>query len=431
MKPKVIKKAVQEVVVEGTGDVVRRYYAEKLEKFTQEYGLHVTFIDNSSFGQDDSEYRKKIEKIKQDKLHWADHFDKASLDYQQKIGSLHPDVVFVCTPSSTHCDVAREWILREKEKRPLIFIEKPLDTNLEKARMLLGYCGYQDERIFVFDHYRARWPRQLSVYDALKEQFAITGKKKWLKSFEFYFLEDHSSNDEEYLKSNPYARKEKHGPIEIENRVKDTNDGLILDMMPHALAFLNRFAILGTVRPTHVMAGQYTGVDGDLSKRTEIAKETLAVAKFRFKDIYHARDAEGTVYLGKGVGGVRALNIKGEVKLAKLVGENGAEARFNFKPKSEKSELVLETESGPGPTYPLQDPYDFFLRSVIEGKFSKAKQKVGIYLEDAKRMLEIMEDTRYPISSKDMIPTYPLGSIGGQTPFLEDAISKLRFVFPL
>jgi predicted dehydrogenase len=359
----------------------------------EDYGLQVTFTYDSKYGENKPEYRKKIRKIVSE-LRWAhDILDKSDPGWAEKLAGINPDVVFVCTPDSTHLEIVKYWMSRTR--KPLLFIEKPLESDLNRARDIQGYCKYQDDRVFVFDHYRTRWTPNEAEMGLFRDTFGISLadpsvlKKSWLKSFDFYFVEDHSSNDKDYLKSNPDAKKNKslHGPLELENRTVSANGGMILDMMPHAFAFLDRFAILGTVTITHVKAGKYVGVSGDLSKSAGIDNETFAMVKIRFKDLFHNQDAEGTIYVGKGIGGVRQLrrhknkdgaiifdDLFRDVKYAVIRGTNGAEARFDF--KSEKKYSLVQTD-GKEWNRDLDDPHDVFFRSVIEGSFNSDKLMHG------------------------------------------------------
>src|SRR5205823_6599864 len=146
---------------------------------------------------------------------------------------LQPDVVIIATPDFTHVDVCKEWLNRYPAPNQ-IFIEKPLTDSLNEARSLLGVTGVGNNGVLAFDHYRARL---LPSDDQIKVILGFL--ENGLRSFTFYFLEDHSGADEDYLKDHPKAVK--NGPIENEQRVKALSQGVILDVMPHVIAIMAHF----------------------------------------------------------------------------------------------------------------------------------------------------------------------------------------------
>ena len=249
-----------------------------------------------------------------------------------------------------------------------------------------------------------------------------------LKGFTFYFLEDHSGGDPDPQ----YHSVGRNGPIENEQRVKSVMQGVILDGMPHMVALLAHFGRVETLRVTRVRAGQYIGVDTDPNKRTEIAKETFVDVGFAFAD--HAGNrAEGTAYVGKGVRGVKALGTDHghNVKMLEVEGLNGNRARCDLRSSGQWASRAHLIDAG-GKTqfeFPLNPkPYETFLEKVADGSY--LDDRLALNVEVGKRVLEILEDMRFPIPDKAQIPTYPCGMRGvRQSLYLEDILDKLPVLY--
>jgi hypothetical protein len=425
------------IVVEGTGEVVVRFYVQALKSHSLEGGVPVTFIWDSRFSANRPEYREKIATI-QSKLKWSEKvkiFDRATDEEQIKL--LNPDLVFICTPSNTHSDIAQFWLRGSRARRttPLLSIEKPIDSSLDGARRLLAQTLPEERRVFVADHYWTRSDLDRTQFDLLRHGMGVSRKKTWLRELTFYFLEDHSGNDRTFIEQNPTLNSKRHGPIEIENRVETLREGLVLDMLPHALAFLGRFGIPGTLRLTSLAVGRYTGVDGDPAKQTEIDSETFAAIRFWFQELYTGRPAVAKVFLGKGVGGMRSVpscrggpeRHSGEVKMATLAGPGGERAVFDFKGILSKEGMpklyVYDDKNRESTTDLIRDP-SIVSRLLAPGGGDDASP-YGVSLEHSKRFLEVIEDIRFHVRSAQRIPTYPLGPPGGKTPQLEKILDQL------
>jgi hypothetical protein len=245
----------------------------------------------------------------------------------------------------------------------------------------------------------------------------------------FYCLEDHSGSDPTYQ---PAVQRD--GPLENEQRGKTLMQGVIIEDMPHLIAILIHFGRLETFRVTRVRAGQYTGVDGDPNKRTEIAKETFAAVGFVFTD-YAGNPVEGEAYVGKGVWGVKSLGSAYDynVKLLEVEGVNGQKVRFDFRSAGQgASEAYLVDQTGRTELkFDLnRQPYETFLEKVIDGTY--LTDRFALDVEIGKRMLEVLEDMRYPIGEKESIPTYPSGMQEGRASlYLEDLVENGPHQLPL
>src|SRR5262249_37914015 len=68
------------------------------------------------------------------------------------------DAVFVVTPDVTHAEIAKHWL----GKTPVVFVEKPFDTEAERFRSLLydmafsGLRGDYKTAVVGIDHYLMR-----------------------------------------------------------------------------------------------------------------------------------------------------------------------------------------------------------------------------------------------------------------------------------
>lgn len=407
---------VKRVVVEGCGDVVQRLYGRRLKRLKQTHGLDIVFTYLSTYDMDEQSLAQKMNEIRS-RLSWARIIDVAGTSRSH----IPPaDLVLVCTPDSTHFEVASHWI--QRSNRPVVLVEKPLEANVTQARKLLRLSQERGDQLGVFDHYRARWFKTESDYRVFHRMFEIADNKHWLQNLTYYFLEDHSWNDPEFLLGKSPSEVARQGPIEIENRVAALRQGLMLDLMPYPLDFLDRFADLQTVNVVSAKAGQYTGVDGDLGRRTLISKETFAEVKVRFKTRFSDRASTGTIYVGKGIGGVRGLRAYGNIRVAVLEGTNGATAEFDF----ERLRVKLRFKTGREAVKDLKDFTSVFYQCLLRSKRIEWERGPVVSFEAAGRVMEIIEQARsYVPSVKSKIPTYQLSPRGTDTRVLEDTLREL------
>jgi predicted dehydrogenase len=386
--------------------------------------IRVTFVDKSEYWRNDPNLAQKIQNIIASVKSWgADYLDKSDPGDVVKYEALQADVVIIATPDSTHAEVAEEWLKRVPCPEQ-IFIEKPLEASLNNARRLLEKIEPYDDSVLAFDHYRARLLPSRFQMDVL-----LGFLRKRLRRFTFYFLEDHSGGDPHYQRA-----VERDGPIENEQRVQALTQGVILDSMPHAIAILAHFGRVETVRVTRVRAGQYIGVDGDPNKCTEIEKETFAEVGFVFAD-HAGNPVEGTAYVGKGVRGVTALGPQYDynIKLLEIEGLNRNKIRFDLRSSGEgASEAHLINRTGKTEfKFDLnRRPYETFLEKVADGSY--LDDRLALNVEVGKRILEVLEDIRYPIPEKKNTPTYPCGMKNvRQSPYLENLLDGGQNALPI
>lgn len=221
------------LIVEGIGDVVRLFYSPALKKLKEDLAkqnrdVFIIFVDVSGYWKNNYDLSRKMQGIIQSVRNWgAAYLDKSDPNDFKKYKALTADAVFIATPDVTHCEIAEEW-LGPPRRCHQIFIEKPLDRDLNATRRLLGKLKAYDDSVLAFDHYRAR---MLPTKTSLNIILGFLENK--LKNFTFYFLEDHSGSDTKYGDTlMKQGLTNRNGPVENERRVEAVREGLILDMMP-------------------------------------------------------------------------------------------------------------------------------------------------------------------------------------------------------
>ncbi len=415
------------IVVEGIGDVVQRNYAPALKIEKDRYGdrLSVIFVD---FGKGRSEEAvKKYQKFIDALRGWAAYVNKATPEGKKVYDSLQPDVVFVATPDRTHVDVALKWLDGENDCEHL-FVEKPLDASLDKARVLSLYIADKNFDVHALDHYLARFI-PISYPSSMKAILAELGGS--VRHLSFYLLEDHSA---------PYA-----GPIEKEGRAGSLQHGLILDLFPHALAILGYFGSVSSVKVTGLKVGRYTYEDENKAAvPASIPRETFGHISFTF-DGRAGRPISADAYVGKGISGSSEAGMEnGDVKLLELLGKNGRKCVFDLRNTSRggtgaikivgkdgRSEIINEL---------LDEPYAVLINRTVD-KYLKSPEKdlrFSLTVEQAKNILTCIQEIMSLVSLFEKtgteIPSYRIktGSDGEKpvsaAPTLEEVNAELKDV---
>ena len=413
-----------QLVIEGAGSVVAQYYLPALERLCQE-GCHfgLTFVDDSRFWRDDPDLvaRMQLLRARMGRI-GATYLDKSEpADFMQWSG-LDPDALVIATPDRTHVEVALEWVRRSVPPRA-IYIEKPLDVSVSRARDLLGVIGPENDVVRAFDHYRARLLPAHAEFDMLAGFL-----KSGIAKFTFYFLEDRSGADPLFA-----AERGKHqGPIENENRQVALREGLLLDAMPHVIAVLAHFGAVSSMELKGLRAGKYTGVGGVPDEAASIDGETFAEVRFLFRSHLGNR-AEGVAYIGKGIKGSQRLgrDYDHNTKLLVIEGVNGRKATFDFRKSGSgnPSKSIWTESSKEFHRFDLHsDPYYVFLRSITSS--TDFDERIALPVEVGKRTLEVIEDMRYPVvellRKGHQLPAYPCGIFGMRDSlYLEDVVSLL------
>lgn len=396
-----------DIVVEGVGNLIETKLGPALEKFSRQHEgqISVTFADDRELWE---LHRTPARVIKRREAtiarmpSWgARYVDKSGdrADYLRLIEGNDTDVVVIATSNDSHCYIASTWL----NHCELIFVEKPLDDNLDAARRLALRLPTKQPAVFAFDHYRARFFLSPEVEDKLVKLSLEGG---W-KELTFYFLEDGSGG-------------EMNGPIENEGRERTLRHGIIRDLMPHIFAVIAYFGRPETVRITDVSVAQYRGVKYDPDLRADIEGETFAQIRFTFEDLHHRRVIiNGTSFIGKGIRGSNTLGITGDVKLLVIRAHNGNHVEIDFKTSSgtltDLRGLVVQVKLE-------AEPYLAFLEAVYSYEHARGDRPLVLGFETGKRILEILTDITCAVPPKDLLPTYQLGDRGGSPPWLEDLI---------
>lgn len=314
------------IVVEGGGDWVEQTYRGLFKKKVDFYARQIDKgIAFSVFYADDSRWKDRPTWANPDLRSssaewnpattslqpWEVYLDKADPDGFSQYSNLRPDVVFIVTPDYTHCALARQWL----GKTPMIFIEKPFDsqiTNVETMLLSLGEKQYSDSptEIMGLDHY------QLYALPIVAQERRINEHLGgYISSVNFYLTESR--------------------PIEL-SRVRTLQYGLTLDLLPHFIALLTYFGDVGSIDEiTVVEAGQYRpliAASRDGSQHKPIGDtflgETYSHVRFTFQD----RSGNGfripcTAIVGKG--------FSKDVKYMEVNGKSGNAIRIDLNPRPE------------------------------------------------------------------------------------------------
>ncbi len=378
------------VVIEGIGDVVRKYYAPalKAQHFYHSDKLSIIFADESTYWKGNPK-EKEFEDFKRSLRGWAKYIDKSAEGGKKTYSKLKGNiVVFIATPDSTHIELALDWLVTP-DKCKTIFIEKPLDSDLDKVKKLLPFLEEDSTKIYALDHYRVRMiPIQIKgPYDRLLSH--LGGE---IAKVIFYLLEDGSDDGT--------------GPIENENRTKALEGGITLDLFPHVLALLNYFGFMQTFRLKGISVAQYSYFDKNgIKKKTSISGETFAHIEFSFKS-FRRNKILGEAYIGKGVSGCAELGMVKDVKRLELHGVNKYKCVFDLRNslKSEEFKVAVEIFDEIGnfveevaELYP--DPYGELIKRVVNKNLSLSDMPLRFELsyEQAKNFLEIIDEIRQSV----------------------------------
>lgn len=415
------------LLVEGAGDVVQRFYSpalraakERLEQRGQD--VRVIFADESAYWRGNPALAAKMEQTIQSVRAWGgEYLDKSdpvqNLAYLQDV---RPNFVFVATPDFTHLAVASHWTAVSPS--PVVFIEKPLDSSLDRARQFIGDVGRGRTDVYAFDHYRAKLyltPKQL------REVKSFLGGK--VEQIEFFFLEDRSGADP------AMASASRDGAIENEQRTRALNEGVVMDGLSHMPPLLEYFGLVPTLQVSTIRAGQYLGVDGDPSAKTEIAGETFAQVGFQFQDP-QGRPIQGSAYVGKGIRGVERLGAQYDrnTKVMIVHGARGNHVLFDLRSSGEGSSMAYfrDASGRVRGKLPLSStPYVDFIRRVTTGHWQSGTP-IAFSVETAKQTLQFLHDIRASIRAQATLPVYPGGMRGlRESPTVESLVRSLPLIY--
>jgi predicted dehydrogenase len=423
------------LVIEGIGDITSRAVAFAVQKLKVDIpDLRVVFTDDSKYWRDRHTARDRKRTIKLIKKWGAEFLDKSKWLHSKKYKALlnaEVEAVLIETPDRTHIELAKYWL---KGNCKWIFIEKPLTTHLALDEALewieqLEHNPKDKARVLVFDHYRGRVHSHFKYVEQMGNLLSMV---EWLKSFRFYFLEDHSGTDGEFLKSQKARGRKfenRNGPIENEGRVDALRYGLVLDLMPHVLSVLEYFGDPETIEVRSVRPGIYAGVDFDPRKVAEIKNETFAAIEFEFRDNV-GRPISGEAYVGKGIfGSEQYPDMDGNVKVLEVEGESGDKLVFDFH-YNIISIYPGDPDMRPTNLYDLERDAYYYLLTDIFFRMNKGTH-LGLNVRAAAIILEKLASMKELIDSSPL-QTYSLGDRrGGLPPLVEDLVAGGRHALPL
>ncbi len=419
------------IIVEGMGDIVTKPfgYARALEKLKiDDPNLRVIFTDVKEFwtrSSDPKIYLEREAALTQLSKWGAEFLDKSAsnpedLKKYKALQNASVDAVFIATPDRLHITTAQYWLTGNCKR---IFIEKPLTNDKAEADKWLSNLQEEDlGRLIAFDHYLAKVHAHFQYDKHIQMIWRSTGRPR---DFRFYFLEDHSGTDRNYLKE--VARKgrtDRNGPIENEGRTDSLQEGLILDLMPHILAILIYFGDPETVEVTEIRAAKYSGVDYDDSQQAGIKRETFAAIKFTFLD-HNEKKINGEAFLGKGVrGSKRYPKMDGNVKVLEISGlSRNRKGRIEFDFNNSVATQITSKDELPEPILDLEhDPYYYLVREVVFKKLYRGTA-LGMPVKTGGLILtKIITEITSRIRGENL-QLYKLGNKEGRLPpLLEDLL---------
>jgi len=411
------------IVIEGAGDVVERFYLPALKKVAKDRAhdrkLFVTFTDVSRPGEPAqvAEKRARIRKSIEDA--GFNYLDKGVPADLAKYNQLDPEYVALATPSFLQTKMIDGW--NQRGLKPIrILTEKPLEGSLKAARELEDSLPAFNDGVMAMDHYRPK----LDLDD--RKVAEIEKYLGGVKGFEATITEDRSGWDKQAA---VVGDNQRDGAIEREGRSSVLRDGLATDLVPHALAMLDYFGNVDTLRPTEVKAGRYTGVDGDPNKPTDIGKDTFFAANFLFRD-RAGRLVDGRIVTGKGLRVKKyGPETEGNTKMLELTGRNGNRVLFDLRKSGEGASTAtyFKQDGTVEKTVKIEaNPYEAMFAGVVDGK--SHTNGYAFPVETGVIFREKLDHLLSPLERQAALPLYE-GGMGGAherpSPYVEDLWIKL------
>ena len=238
------------IVVEGAGDWVKNTYRVRFRE-VERGKLSVFYADDSRW------LRKQPAWVEAGLEEWETYLDKARPGDFVRYSMLRPDAVFVVTPDFLHATTAAYWI----GKTPLIFVEKPFDTDLRNVEGLQFTARSRQTEIIGLDHYQHYVIPLREWRDKIAQ---IVGDS--LRRVTFVLAENR--------------------PIEP-GRGRSLQHGLTLDLLPHMLALLTFFGSVRSIDEISIpQALRYNEPDElKADENFVVQNETAAIIDFTFEDV--------------------------------------------------------------------------------------------------------------------------------------------------
>jgi predicted dehydrogenase len=393
------------IVVEGGGDWVEKAYRKLFkEKADKGKRLSVFYADDTQWKDERPQWADpsrwvdsgEFDPAKTRLQDWEVYLDKADSNDFAKYQKLRPDAVFVVTPDFTHSLIASDWI----RKAPLVFLEKPFDSQVANVDGLLHELGKRPRtenstEVIGLDHYQFY---ALPVKDMMPMINKHLGGA--IASVEFYLTEDR--------------------PIE-EKRSRSLQHGLTLDLLPHLIALLAYFGRVDTIDEISIIkAAQYDPpvegtreLAGQKSIKGKFFSETCSCVRFTFED--HSGNGfrvPCVAVVGKG--------FSRNVKYLEITGLSGNSIRIDLsdEPKDGPNNIgdneyfwdsIFFIQGNDPPVFPdaqvkeVADPYRKSKKlRILEGKQPKDRGlfRVRLERERYKKLLkDLLEGTNDTINS--------------------------------
>lgn len=150
------------VVIEGTGEWTERCYRPAILTISQNASrkINVYYINDENWKKAPSWFGSLRARGEDGEVWLTEaYWNKANPGHRERYNCLKGvDAVFVVTPDVTHAEIAEHWL----GKTPVVFVEKPFDTEAERFRgllraMALGeVAGNYKTAVVGIDHYLMR-----------------------------------------------------------------------------------------------------------------------------------------------------------------------------------------------------------------------------------------------------------------------------------
>lgn len=254
------------------------------------------------------------------------------------------DYVFIVTPDRFHCEIAEFWLER-LERHGKIFIEKPLDVSVHKARKLKEKIGDRDI-VYGFNHYSSR------VHTFLQNKTAYLKEIGQIKKIEFHILESYGI---------------------FENRVETLSEGVIFDLSSKV------FPLIGTVLDLKSLSSEVRVEEVKAAKYIDapILEETFAWVKSRSGTV------ELEIVVGKGIG-------RSNEKFMNIFG-SGGQIKINF---SEYKFSIFDSQNCRKKHGNLNHrDVESFLEEILQGKEPLSVSGV-LSFGEAFETLKVLDDIK-------------------------------------
>ncbi|MGI8467319.1 MAG: hypothetical protein ACR2N3_02595 [Pyrinomonadaceae bacterium] len=417
------------IAVVGMGDAFSRYYKEVLFKIHSDnpdceiYCADKTLRKGDIFDQENFEKQKKLQNKIENILQKDNVFfvDVANLN-DRRVNLSEPfsdwiiekdfDLIIIGTPPEYHIQNVLEWI---KSTFSIMLVEKPFTDDSEKIDSLLNYPNEEKvEKVMGFSHVRAKIHRNFEHPDFLKRIEKVIGE---ITKFRFFYLEDYSGTDKEYVEKSLSEGKQinpdRNCPVLIPGRIDALKEGIVFDLGIHMLSVLDYFMLLGSLKLKRIWAGKYGGVDYVKDKELDIEYETFAAIKFTFLN-KKGNPVSGETFLGKGILGIDKNNDfgldlnnseLGEVKIFELEGDKGKKIQFFFtrrrhSDKNEMLRVIIDGELLKPEAHKIkfeleEKPYSYIFEKALEKRESD-KEEIELFFSanTAQSHLNILKEIR-------------------------------------